>query len=65
MNPLEWRDMTGAMYEAANMASGQIRTDKQTEVMIDHAVAVNQIPRAAPEAMAAPSGSMLPTGFQT
>ena len=52
------------MFEAANMASGQIRAQKQTEVMVDQAAAINEIPRMAAQAMAAPVGGMLPPEFQ-
>jgi len=64
MNSLEFKSMEGAMFEAANMASGQIRAQKQTEVMVDQAAAINEIPRMAAEAMAAPVGGMLPPEFQ-
>ena len=37
MNSLEFKSMEGAMFEAANMASGRIRAEKQTEVMVDQA----------------------------
>ena len=53
MNSLEFKSMEGAMFEAANMASSQIRSQKQTEVMIDQAAAVNEIPREAAAAVAA------------
>ena len=52
------------MFEAANSASAQIRAQKQTEVMVDQAAAVNEIPHAAAAAMAAPVGGMLPPEFQ-
>ena len=37
MNSLAFKSMEGAMFESANMASSQIRAEKQTEVMVDHA----------------------------
>ena len=52
------------MFEAANMASGQIRAQKQTEVMVDQAAAMNEIPRTAAAAMAQPEGMTLPAEFQ-
>ena len=53
MNSLAFKSMEGAMFESANMASGQIRAEKQTEVMIDEAAARNEIPRTAAAAMVA------------
>ena len=64
MNSLQFKSMEGAMFEAASMASGQIRSEKQTEVMIDQAAALNEIPRTAAAAMAQPEGMTLPTEFQ-
>ena len=64
MNSLEFKSMEGAMFEAANSASAQIRAQKQTEVMVDQAAAINEIPHAAAAAMAAPVGGMLPPEFQ-
>ena len=64
MNSLGFKSMEGAMFEAANMASGQIRAEKQTEVMIDQAAALNEIPRTAAAAMARPEGMTLPAEFQ-
>ena len=52
MNSLEFKSMEGAMFEAANSASAQIRAQKQTEVMVDQAAAINEIPREAAQAMA-------------
>ena len=64
MNSLGFKAMEGAMFEAANMASGQIRAQKQTEVMVDQAAALNEIPRTAAAAMAQPEGMTLPAPFQ-
>ena len=64
MNSLGFKAMEGAMFEAANMASSQIRSEKQTEVMVDQAAALNEIPRTAAAAMARPEGMTLPTEFQ-
>ena len=47
MNSLEFKSMEGAIFEAASMASGQIRAEKQTEVMVDQAAAMNEISRTA------------------
>ena len=63
MNSLQFKSMEGAMFEAANMASGQIRAEQQTGALIDHAAAINQIPRTAAAAMAAPTGQPLPAEF--
>ena len=64
MNSLAFKSMEGAMFESANMASSQIRAQKQTEVMIDEAAARNEIPRSAAAAMAQPEGMTLPAEFQ-
>ena len=64
MASLEFKNMEGQMFEAASFASGAIRNQKQTEVMVDQAAALNEIPRTAAAAMAQPEGRTLPPEFQ-
>ena len=64
MNSLEFKNAEGQMFEAAAFASGAIRNQKQTEVMVDQAAALNEIPRTAAAAMAQPEGRTLPPEFQ-
>ncbi len=54
MGSLQFKAMEGALFEAANMASNQVRSERMTEQLIDQAAAQNQIPRVDAAAMAAP-----------
>ena len=64
MSSLEFKNMEGMMFEQAQQASKAIRSEKMTEVLIDHAAAMNEVPRDAMAAGVAPDGRQLPREMQ-